>query len=175
MVKALCRRALHTEVHKQRARVGKPGNQMADGSTKNTAMGRADARQLRSPVLDGSATAGQREPFFHVDGTPITRVKQQLRGMAGHCGYRHAVKDMWAGSEASKLDRKASNEAVWGTSDGRGPPRVEQVLCARILELRMIPVKHRDDTRTRIRQAEKHPLCSAEGNWSHRWCCRTRH
>eukprot|EP00976_Prorocentrum_cordatum_P026208 531795-Prorocentrum_minimum.AAC.4 len=61
---------------------------------------------------------------------------------------------MSAGQEAAKLDRQASTEAVWGTAGGGGGLRLEQVLRARCLELKMHPGRTREVTTGRLRQAE---------------------
>eukprot|EP00959_Pyramimonas_sp_CCMP1952_P058979 1231864-Pyramimonas_sp.AAC.2 len=98
---------------------------MADGGAKDVAMGRAGNSQLCEPALDGAVDSGQRDRYFHIDGTPVTKVKQQLRDrvtrwLASHLGYRCAVRDMWSGAAAEGLDRHASNEAIWGFAGGWG-------------------------------------------------------
>ena len=71
---------------------------------------------------------------------------------------------MWAGGEAAKLDKQASTEAVWGTAGGGGGLRLEQVLRARFLELKMHPGKTRE-VPGRLRQNETCGLCALEGNY----------
>eukprot|EP00959_Pyramimonas_sp_CCMP1952_P097953 2047221-Pyramimonas_sp.AAC.1 len=98
--------------------------------------------------MNGAVSAGQWEPHMCVDGVPVTRAKRQLRSrvtnwLASHRGYKCTVQDMWAGQEAAKLDKQASTEAVWGTTGGGGGLRLEQVLRASCLELKMHPGKDR--------------------------------
>eukprot|EP00976_Prorocentrum_cordatum_P088074 1187164-Prorocentrum_minimum.AAC.2 len=144
---------------------------MADGGAKDVAAGRAGERQLRTPTLDRKEGTDQWEPYLCEDGVPVTRAKRQMRDritnwLASHRGYRCTVRDMWSGREAAKLDSQASNEAVWGTAGGRGGLRLEQVLRARCLELKMNPGNSRE-VRTRIRQTERCTLCAEEGNRFH--------
>eukprot|EP00959_Pyramimonas_sp_CCMP1952_P059227 1236753-Pyramimonas_sp.AAC.1 len=70
----------------------------------------------------------------------------------------------WGGG--CETGQAASTEAVWGTAGGGGGLRLEQVLRARFLELKMHPGKSRE-VPNRLRQNETCGLCALEGNRFH--------
>ena len=184
IVRALANRAQPTELYKVRAHADIAGNEAADKGAKLVASGRVPKEELSVPQMEGADgaspdRAGGENRGLTVGGALITKPKPQLRRrvtewLAGHRQYGYRVGDMWEEVGKGVLDRDASNDALWGTGDGRGAPRVVQTLRARSLELVMLPHSAGRQAGGTANRREVCPLCGEEGNWFH-VCSMCRH
>ena len=81
-----------------------------------------------------------REHQLFLEDSPITSTKHQLRAPVTNWltmtrGYKCTVSDMWAGPEAAKLDKVASNDVLWHTGGKKTIYRIRHVLRSRFLEI----------------------------------------
>ena len=165
---ALSQRVGRTELHKVRAHVGIEGNEKADEGAKQVATGDTGATPVRTAHITHELL--QREHQMFLEDSPITDTKRQLRAPVTNWltvtrGYKCTVSDMWAGPEAAKLDKVASNDVLWHTGGKKTIYRIRHVLRSRFLEIltkaklhRQNPTAHPDDTCD---------LCGRPANWFH--------